>query len=333
MEKSITTKPEEIKKIVADVIAAQKEKGGVRNIFLCACGGSLGCFYPFNYLFKQLATSISCDSVSSNEFVHATPKSLGKNSVVFAMSLAGGTTETVQAAKVAKEAGATVVVLTAKEDAPLKEHCDYAVHYRIELDNVYDETNQALILNLAFEMLHQTEGFEYYEDAMDGMAKINTMCGSAAQKVKKRAEAWGRAMKEEPVIYTMGSGPSAFVAYIQSICMFMEMEWVNSASIHTGEYFHGPFEITDQNTPFMLFMSEGRTRPLDERALRFLERYAKKIEVLDAKELGVNIIKDTVAEFFNPVLHWTIGLEYAEGLAKAKQHPLMMRRYLGKVAY
>ena len=66
----------------------------------------------------------------------------------------------------------------------------------------------------------------------------------------------------------------------------MEMQWLDSSSIHTGEYFHGPFEITDANRPFMIQISEGTTRELDERALTFLKKYAKRIEVLDAKELG-----------------------------------------------
>lgn len=51
------------------------------------------------------------------------------------------------------------------------------------------------------------------------------------------------------------------------------MQWINSASIHSGEYFHGPFEITEPGTPFILLQSSGRTRPLDDRAIRFIERY------------------------------------------------------------
>ena len=71
-----------------------------------------------------------------------------------------------------------------------------------------------------------------------------------------------------------------------SICIFMEMQWIHSGTIHTGEFFHGPFEVTDANTPFVIQVSEGSTRELDERCLKFLHTYAKRIEVLDAKELG-----------------------------------------------
>ena len=55
----------------------------------------------------------------------------------------------------------------------------------------------------------------------------------------------------------------------------MEMQWLHAAPIHSGEYFHGPFEVTDKETPFILLMNEGRTRAMDERALVFLTKYAE----------------------------------------------------------
>lgn len=61
----------------------------------------------------------------------------------------------------------------------------------------------------------------------------------------------------------MGSGAAYGAAYMESICIFMEMQWLDSSSIHTGEYFHGPFEITDANRPFYdSDFPEGSTRPL-----------------------------------------------------------------------
>jgi fructoselysine 6-phosphate deglycase len=47
----------------------------------------------------------------------------------------------------------------------------------------------------------------------------------------------------------MSSGASMEVAYSTSICLMMEMQWVNSGSFHSGEFFHGPFEIVDKDVP------------------------------------------------------------------------------------
>lgn len=324
---------EEIREMIAKVVAEKKEKGGIKNVYCLACGGSYASFYPMEYFLKNEASDLPVHSVSGNEFVHATPKALGENTVVFAMSLAGGTKETVAAAKKAKEAGAAVIALCSKHEAPLAEAADYTVIYRIDIGYPVDEQNQYKILALAVELLNQTEGYEYYDKMLDGFSRISGICENAVKQVKAGAMEFGEKYKDEPIIYTMGSGASARVAYMQAICMFMEMEWVHSSAIHTGEYFHGPFEITDTQTPFMLFMSEGKTRPLDERALKFLRGYAEKIIVVDSKEYGINTIEDEVIEYFNPILHWALALEYSEGLAQAKKHPLLMRRYMYKVEY
>ncbi len=48
--------------------------------------------------------------VTSNEFVHATPNALGKNSVILA-SQQGNTAETVEAARIARQKGAATIGL------------------------------------------------------------------------------------------------------------------------------------------------------------------------------------------------------------------------------
>ena len=67
----------------------------------------------------------------------------------------------------------------------------------------------------------------------------------------------------------MSSGATHEVAYSTSICLMMEMQWIHSGTFHSGEFFHGPFEITDKDVPFILLMNDGRTRQMDARALTF----------------------------------------------------------------
>ena len=162
---------------------------------------------------------------------------------------------------------------------------------------------------------------------------ITTVIRNARAHVAERAAAFAQEYKDDSVIYTMGSGASYGAAYMESICIFMEMQWLDSSSIHTGEFFHGPFEITDANRPFMIQISEGSTRVLDERALRFLRTYAKRIEVLDAKELGLSVIDASVVDYFNHSLFNNVYPIYNHQLAEARKHPLPTRRYMWKVEY
>lgn len=60
----------------------------------------------------------------------------------------------------------------------------------------------------------------------------------------------------------MSSGATHMVAYAFSICLLMEMQWINSGSFHDGEFFHGPFEIVDKDVPFLLLMNDSSTRAL-----------------------------------------------------------------------
>ena len=132
----------------------------------------------------------------------------------------------------------------------------------------------------------------------------------------------------------MSSGASAEVAYSTSICLMMEMQWINSGSFHSGEFFHGPFEIVEKDVPFVLLMNDGKTRKIDARALTFLQRFDALTTVVDAKDYGLSsVIDGSVATYFDPLIHTAVFRVYAEELSYIRQHPLTKRRYMWKLEY
>ena len=132
----------------------------------------------------------------------------------------------------------------------------------------------------------------------------------------------------------MSSGACHEEAYAFSICLLMEMQWMNSGSFHDGEFFHGPFEIVDKDVPFILLMNEGKTRALDSRALDFLNRFGAKVTVLDGKDFGLGSeLHKSVADYFNPIVLSAVLRVYAEQLAIVRNHPLTKRRYMWKLEY
>ena len=310
----------DIKKIVAEIIENKKEKGGVKNIYFVGCGGSLGALYPAKTFMEREAQVLRSAWINSNEFVHSTPKDFGENSIICLACHKGNTPETIQAAKLGKEKGAAVIILTWLEESEIIEFGDYIIRYTFDasldhlagdIDYAGEKTQCALLV--AVELLAQTEGYENYDKFYEGLGMISNIIKNARKHVAERAEAFAEEYKNDSVIYTMGSG--------------------DSSSIHTGEYFHGPFEITDANRPFMIQISEGTTRELDERALTFLKKYAKRIEVLDAKELGLSTIDASVVDYFNHALFNNVYPIYNHALATKREHPLATRRYMWKVEY
>lgn len=330
----------DIKNIIAEILEAKKSKGGVKNLYFVGCGGSLGALYPAKTFMEKECASIKSAWINSNEFVHSTPRDFGENSIICLACHKGNTPETIEAAKLGKEKGAAVIVLTWLEESEIIEFGDYIIRYAFDaspdhlkgdIDYAGEKTICALLV--AVELTAQTEGYENYDKFQEGLGMISNIIKNARAHVAERALEFAETYKNDPVIYTMGSGAAYGAAYMESICIFMEMQWLDSSSIHTGEYFHGPFEITDANRPFMLQISEGSTRPLDERALKFLRTYAKRIEVLDAKELGLSTIDASVVDYFNHSLFNNVYPIYNHALAEKREHPLVTRRYMWKVEY
>lgn len=322
-----------MKNIVEEILKAKKEAGGIREVYFVACGGSLGAFYPAKVFLETEGVKLKTGWYNSNEFVHNIPKSFGENTVLILASHKGNTPETVKAAELGKERGAAVIALTWIPESPITKFADYVVEYSFGEDKDIGEEKTMQGLLLAVEILKQTEGYENYDKFMDGVSKIDLIVKKACKLVRRRAEAFAEQYKNDSVIYTIGSGAGYGAAYMECICIFMEMQWIHSNAIHAGEYFHGPFEITDREIPFILQLSEGRTRALDERALAFLEKYGKRIEVLDAKELGLSTIDSAVVDYFNHSLYNNVYVVYNQALAAKRQHPLTTRRSMWKVSY
>lgn len=330
----------DIKSIVSEILEAKKEKNGVKNIYFVGCGGSLGALYPSKIFMETESNKIKAGWINSSEFVHCTPKDFGENSILCLACHKGNTKETIQAAKLGKEKGATVIILTWLEESEIVEFGDYIILYSFDAspdhllgDIDYSGEKTMCALQISVELLSQTETYANYDKFYEGVDRISTIIRNARAHVAERALAFAKGHKDDTVIYTMGSGAGYGAAYMESICIFMEMQWLDSSSIHTGEFFHGPFEITDANRPFIIQISEGSTRELDERALTFLKKYAKRIEILDAKELGLSTIDASVVDYFNHSLFNNVYPIYNHALAESRKHPLPTRRYMWKVEY
>jgi fructoselysine-6-P-deglycase FrlB-like protein len=321
---------------IKEIITKVKGKDiKINRIIFVGCGASYSDLYPAEYFLKENSSSLQISSYTANEFNYATPKAVGTDTIVIAASLGGATPETVQAATKAKELGAQVITLTRKKESPLAQvNPQYLIVHGFGKDYAAKLEKMTIALQLAVEILKQFEEYSDYELMLNGFAEIYDLIRQAVTTVRPQAAEFARQYKEAKIVYFMSSGATAQVAYATSICLFMEMQWMNSASFHTGEFFHGPFEIVDKDVPFVLFMNEGKTRPIDSRALTFLHRFDAKITLLDAKDFGLSsVIPAEVIDYFNPMLLTAVMRIYAEEIANLRNHPLTKRRYMWKLDY
>ena len=323
MEKSV-------KEIVAEIKEKMDKLGGLKHVYFVACGGSKAAIFPGLYLLQSEAKTFSATTYTSNEFVHATPKELDERCVAVICSLKA-TPETVEAVKTANAAGAVTIAMTGNMQTGMAKVGQYIVTYSNGDDQVYSDSNQANSLRIGFELLKQFENWENYDKAMEAYRYIDEIIEEGKKNVLADAKAWAEKYKDEPVFYVLASGPNYGVAYSMCCCHFMEMQWKHAVCLHTGEYFHGPFETTDKKLPMILLMSEGRTRALDERCLKFLRTYAENYIVIDFEKLNGGKIDKSVVEFFNPVV--MIERYYVSQMAEVRGHSMDERRYMWKVEY
>lgn len=326
---------QEVAQLVRTIVAQKEPVGGIANVVWVAAGGSNGGNYPAQYFMEHESTCLVSHAYTSNEFVRATPKFVGECTLAVVVSMRG-TAETIEAARVAKALGAATVAVYVDE-SPLTEVCDHKIKYDSLAVDASDmgRTNSAVVLDIAMELVQQTEGYAGYEHAMAAFDLVEPLYRKAFDYCQPLAAAWAAQNADRPTINVMGSGPCFGAAYVFSICNVQEMLQIDSVTTNCCEFFHGPFEILDKRTSVFLLMGVGRSRANDERALEFLQRYGgERVYVLDGKELGLNDLRDDVSEYFNHLVFSPIlNNAYMRALSAVTHKDYMTRRYMWKVQY
>lgn len=304
----------------------------ISNIYFAACGGSKAIFDPAQYILDRELTLPSA-LYTSNEFIHRSPKALGHESLVITCSHSGNTPETVEATKFAREKGALTICFSFKTDSPLWEAAEHGIRYTWGPDSDPAQSNSGMLYRLVFSVMNILSPNERYERAVKCVDALGDVIARNKGATLSAAAAYGEAYKRAPLIYTMSSGECYGVAYSFAICLLMEMLWINSHAIHSGEYFHGPFEVTDYDVPFILIKNSGATRPLDDRAERFATKFSRQVEVIDTAAFDMTGIDEDLRGYFAPLIAGPVLRQYADQLAEHKGHPLSVRRYMWKMEY
>ncbi|MDP4108637.1 MAG: SIS domain-containing protein [Bacillota bacterium] len=313
---------------------AEKAKSGINHFYFVACGGSQAFMMPVQYMFDREIT-IPASIYTANEFNYGLPKDFGERSVVITCSHSGNTPETVSAAEKASKAGAVSIALSNKEDSPLWQAAKYPIHYDHGPDAAVADKSKSVLYALAFGILKivAEEQSAKWESGIRALDALERATNCAAEKYKSAAEAWGKKNRRDTIIYTMGSGASYGEMYSFSACLLMEMQWLHSSCIHSGEYFHGPFEITDYDVSFVIALGNGATRYLDERALAFCKKFSDNVFVIDEAEFDMSGIDEEVREYYAPLIAGSVVRKMVDSLAYERGHPLSVRRYMWQMEY
>lgn len=247
-------------KIIAD-------KGPIGDVYFAACGGSLVDLYPGFYFVQTESSTMHTAWMTARELLLNPPKHLGKDSLVFVCSHSGNTFEAVEAARFARDHGAAVVTLTHNAESPCNDSSMYPYIYEWSEDAKEIDKPQGVVLSILNEIMHiQESDYKLYELIKESFDKIDGIIEAAMKKVLNATWLFAEKYSQEPFLYIMASGASYSQAYGFAICSLQEMQWMDCCYLHSGEYFHGPFEVTDEDHLYILMMGTGKRRhPLDMR--------------------------------------------------------------------
>ncbi len=294
---------------------------GLRNVYFVGAGGSIICSYPAHYLLQR-AASFPVFQLQSDELNCSTPALMGKGSLVVLASYTGTTKETVAAARTAKSAGATVIA-AAKPGSPLAEAADIAFSGKSDLFE----------LLVAYELLGAT-GADIDQPAVDdALAALPGAVRHAIEQAEPLLANIAQALKDEPITYVLGAGPSYGWAYGFAMCFLQEMQWKHAAAFNTGEFFQGAFEMVDDDTAVLLWLGEDASRPMAERGKAFLEQYCKKAQYVDVRDLELPGIPAQLRGDVSPIVIGALANRLAQHYEAVRGHDLDTRRYMFKVDY
>lgn len=299
----------------------ERVRAGLRNVYLVGAGGSLIASFPAFYLLQR-KVEIPVFQVQSDELNFGRPLALGPGSLVLVASFTGTTKETVAAARYAKEAGATVFA-ACRAHSPLAEVANLAI----------EGASDILELMAAYTLCEALGVPLDYAEVRETFAALPAAFRAAVEGAEPKVHDMAVALKDEPITYVLGAGPSHGWAYGLAMCYLQEMQWMHALSFNAGEFFQGAFEVVREDTPVILLLSEDPSRPIAERAQRFLDTYTRKAHYLDVRDFDLPGLSAEGRAIVSPLVLAKVISRLAKHYEAVRGHCLDQRRYMFRTVY
>lgn len=303
---------------------------GFSNIFFTAVGGSLSPMFAIAEFAKEL-TSLPIYVEQAAELLTCGNQRLNKNSVVITLSKSGDTKESVAIANYCKEQGIRVICCTGNENSPLAKASTYQVPMKHKNGVEYE---YMLLYWLFFRILHKKGDFENYEAFADGLSKLPENLMKVKEQFDPKAEKIAKEHFDAPIQYWIAGNEMWGEAYLFSMCILEEMQWIKTKSVTSAEFFHGTLELIEPGISVFMIKGEGKGRILDERAQKFLEAHTDKLVVIDTAEYALDDMPKEFRWIVAPLVCSTCLVDrLAAHLESYTGHNLDYRRYYRQFDY
>ncbi|MGA8457757.1 MAG: SIS domain-containing protein, partial [Streptosporangiaceae bacterium] len=257
---------------------------------------------------------------------------LGPDSMVVIPSLSGSTAESLAVLEYAKQAGATVIALTGRQDSPLAGKADYNFSNEAA-DDTSSESFYLQSLIIALAIMRQLDEFDGYDATIDQLRQLPQLLVGVKRAAEERAAQLAEAIAARPYHIVTGAGSAWPEAFYYGMCILEEMQWIRTRPVHAADFFHGTLELIDDGVSVLLLKGEDAARPLAERVEAFVPRYGGVLSVLDSADYELPGISAEVRALISPVVLATVLERVDAHLEEITGHPLTTRRYYKRVEY
>ncbi|WP_342364219.1 SIS domain-containing protein [Terrarubrum flagellatum] len=305
--------------------------GEIDRIYMVAAGSANRAMLGIKYWIEHYSPTIEVRRAFPAEFMAQNSPRLDKRTLVLLASKSGTTPETVAAAEFLKDKPCRVIAFSQWEDKPLArsvKQC-FTVGETSESFTAMFMLMQALVGGV----MAEKDGWPLADKLLSSLDALPGAIADAAVANEDRAASDSRAYRNDRSFYHVASGPGFTTAYVFGVCILMEMLWLHSYPIEAAEFFHGPFEIVDRQTPLILIKGEDPSRPLMERVERFCATYAERVMAYDSKDFAMTGVDEAIRPIVAPYVLQAALKRMAAHLSVLHNQPLTTRRYMWKVAY
>jgi len=304
---------------------------GIDRVCLVACGSANRAMLGIQYWLERYSPGIEVRRYFPAEFMAIDPPRLDGRTLVLLASKSGTTPETVAAAHFLASKPCQVVAFSQYGDKPLAQAVPW--HFLVGDTSESFAAMFMLMQALIGGLMTAKEGWPLGSKLLASLDALPAAMCDAAEQNEARAAADAAAYAGDDRIYHVASGPGFTTAYVFGVCILMEMLWLHSYPIEAAEFFHGPFEIVDRQTPLILITGEDPSRPLMERVVSFCDTYAGRVMKYDSRDFAMTGIAPEIRPIVAPYILQAALKRLSAHLSVLRNQPLTTRRYMWKVAY
>lgn len=299
---------------------------GIENVVLIGIGGTWGEFLCMSQILQK-ETSLPLYVEEAAEFcVKEYKPYLTEASLIITASVTGDTKETTGALETAKEKKCQIVSFTETEGSVIADLSD--IHVLMPQEDVYLMTYTFLL-----RLLFLRGEYPLYPKWIEEMAGFHRGLAECMQAHGEELEEMAEALDKCDYSLWAGCGTLWGEIHVFTSCVLEEMQWKKTTSVTSGEFFHGPFELLDENLLMFLVKGIDEYRPLDERVERFAKKYAGKLYVFDLAEYKIEGIGEEFQILMAPAVLSEVTYLLARRLSVRTGHDLSFRRYYRKFDY